>query len=281
MARILINRSPGTGKYFIENLGNDVELEMVLIRGGTFTMGAPEDEEGSMDRERPQHEVTVPTFFMGKYPVTQAQWRVVASLPQVNHELKPHPSRFKGDNRPVEQVSWFDAVEFCERLSQKTNRSYRLPSEAEWEYACRAGTTTPFNLGETITTDLVNYRGTDKEEYKRSGSYGGGPKGIYREETTEVGTLGGANAFGLYDLHGNVWEWCADQWHENYKGAPTDGSGWIEDNDNYNYYRVSRGGSWYFVPVYCRCSYRHDSFPVLVTYDLGLRVVCGAPSALP
>ena len=150
MAKILINRSPGTAKYFIENLGNNVELEMVLIRGGTFTMGAPKDEEGSRDSERPQHEVTVPNFFMGKYLVTQAQWRAVASFPQVNRELEPEPSRFKGENRPVESVDWFDAVEFCDRLSQYTNRKYRLPSEAEWEYACRAGTTTPFHFGETI-----------------------------------------------------------------------------------------------------------------------------------
>ena len=113
---------------------------MVQIPGGTFTMGAPETEEGSKDDERPQHQVTVPAFFMGKYQVTQAQWKFVASLPQVNRELKADPSRFKGDNRPVEQVTWFDAVEFCQRLSQHTKRNYRLPSEAEWEYACRAGT---------------------------------------------------------------------------------------------------------------------------------------------
>ena len=265
MAKILINRSPGTAKYFIENLDNNVELEMVLIRGGTFTMGAPEDEEGSEDYDRPQHEVTVPTFFMGKYPVTQAQWRAVASFPQVNRELEPEPSRFKGENRPVESVDWFDAVEFCDRLSEYTNRNYRLPSEAQWEYACRAGTTTPFHFGETITSELANYNA----QY----TYGAGTKGTYREETTEVGTLGGANAFGLYDMHGNVWEWCADQWHKNYEGAPTDGSAWIDDNDNDNHPRLLRGGSWDSDPEYCRCAYRN------LDYDfddlVGLRVVCG------
>ena len=275
MAKILINRSQGTAKYFVEDLGNSVELEMVLIRGGIFTMGAPEDEEGSSDDERPQHEVTVPTFFMGKYPVTQAQWRAVAFLPQVNRELKPEPSNFKGDNRPVEKVSWFDAVEFCDRLSRYTNRSYRLPSEAEWEYACRAGTTTPFHFGETITTGLANYRGTDDEESEWSGSYGMGPKGIYPEETTEVGTLGGANAFGLYDMHGNVWEWCVDQWHENYEGAPTDGSAWIIENDNNNHSRVLHGGSWSYAPVFCRCAHRCYLDPEVDGSNYGLRMVCG------
>ncbi|NEO21280.1 MAG: formylglycine-generating enzyme family protein, partial [Moorea sp. SIO4A5] len=126
---------------------------MVAIPEGSFIMGSPETEEGHTNDESPQHRVTVTSFFMGKYPVTQAQWQAVAALPQVNRELEPDPSHFKGKNRPVEQVSWYDAVEFCERLSQYTKRPYRLPSEAEWEYACRAGTTTPFHFGETITTD--------------------------------------------------------------------------------------------------------------------------------
>ncbi|MFM9160298.1 MAG: formylglycine-generating enzyme family protein, partial [Dolichospermum sp.] len=128
----------------------------------------------------------------------------VAALPQVNQELKPNPSRFKGDgstlltnHRPVERVSWHDAVEFCARLSNYTKRPYRLPSEAEWEYACRAGTTTPFHFGETMTTDLANYNGNY--------TYGDGSKGVYREETTEVGSFKIANEFGLYDMHGNVW----------------------------------------------------------------------------
>ncbi|NJL64727.1 MAG: formylglycine-generating enzyme family protein [Methylacidiphilales bacterium] len=284
MAKIAINRSQGTAQFYIENLGienlkNPTQLEMVLIKGGTFTMGAPETEEGSNDDERPQHKVTVPTFFMGKYSVTQAQWEFVASLPQVNRELKSDPSYFKGENRPVEQVSWFEAVEFCDRLTQHTKRPYRLPSEAEWEYACRAGTTTPFHFGETITTDLANYRGTDKEEYKWSGSYGRGSKGIYREETTEVGHFGVANAFGLYDMHGNVWEWCADQWHDNYEEAPTDGSAWIDSNSNNNQSRLLRGGSWYYNPLYCRSAYRYINFPDFVSTDVGFRVVCGVFSS--
>ncbi|MFM6844614.1 MAG: formylglycine-generating enzyme family protein, partial [Dolichospermum sp.] len=181
---ITINRHKKTARFFTENLGNNIKLEMVLIPEGTFMMGSPENEEGSTDDEIPQHEVTIKPFSMGKYPITQAQWQAVAALPQVNQELKPNLSRFKGDGStsltnhcPVERVSWHDAVEFCARLSNYTKRPYRLPSEAEWEYACRAGTTTPFHFGDTITTELANYDGNY--------TYGDGPKGVYRGETTE------------------------------------------------------------------------------------------------
>ena len=260
MLETVINYTQGIAQYYIEDLGSGVELEMVLIPEGTFTMGAPEDEEGSSDDERPQHQVTVPTFFIGRYQVTQAQWRAVANLPQVKKELKPEPSRFKGDDLPVEKVSWYDAVEFCDRLSKHTGRNYRLPSEAEWEYACRAGTTTPFHFGETITTDLANYRGTDNDEYKRSGSYGNGPKGICREKTTLVGSFDTANAFGLSDMHGNVREWCCVD----------------RRNENNNRYRVLRCGSWYYIPVDCRSAYRFHYSPVVDLNDgIGLRVVCG------
>jgi formylglycine-generating enzyme required for sulfatase activity len=217
---------------------------------------------------------------MGRYPVTQAQWKAVAALPKINRELERDPSEFKGDNRPVENVSWYDAVEFCDRLSSHTKRQYRLPSEAEWEYACRAGTTTPFHFGETITTDLANYRGTDNEEYKWSGSYGRGPKGIYREETTEVGSFKVANAFGLYDMHGNVWEWCLDDWHNNYEGAPTDGSPWFDENDNISQKQgraVLRGGSWDDDPRLCRSASRYYYFRAgrgNLVNPLGFRVVC-------
>jgi formylglycine-generating enzyme required for sulfatase activity len=273
MPKILINRSQGTAKQFSENLGNQVQLEMVQIPGGTFTMGAPETEEGSSDRERPQHQVTVPPFFMGKYPVTQAQWKFVASLPEVSRELKADPSEFKGDNRPVEQVNWFDAVEFCQRLSEHTKRNYRLPSEAEWEYACRAGTTTPFHFGETITSELANY----DAEY----TYGVGTKGTSRGETTEVGSFGVANGFGLYDMHGNVLEWCADQYHDNYEKAPIDGSAWIDEklDDDDNRSRLLRGGSWYSYPVVCRSAYRFN-FPDLDSNVIGFRVVCGVRGLL-
>ena len=273
---ITIKSTAKTGQYFIEDLGNGIKLEMVLINGGTFTMGAPETEEGSRDEERPQHKVTVPTFFISKYQVTQAQWRAVASLPQVKTELKLEPSGFKGDNRPVEQVSWYDAVEFCDRLKKKTGLQYRLPSEAEWEYACRGGSNTPFHFGKTITTDLANYRGTDNEKYKWSGSYGDGPKGVYLEETTDVGSFDAPNAFGLHDMHGNVFEWCLDDWHSNYEGAPTDGSAWINNNnDNRSQDKVRRGGSWYSIPGYCRSACRFDDVnPEFRFNNIGFRVVC-------
>jgi formylglycine-generating enzyme required for sulfatase activity len=261
---LIIKRRRQQAYGFTENLGNEIVLELVQIPGGSFRMGVSRDEKYSIDSERPQHQVTVPTFFMGKYPVTQAQWKFAASLPQVNRSLKPEPSKFKGKNRPVEQVSWFDAVEYCDRMTQYTGKIYRLPSEAEWEYACRAGTTTPFHFGETITSELANYNA----EY----GYPGGLQGMYREETTDVGSFGAANAFGLYDMHGNVWEWCGDHWHSNYKEAPTDGSAWLSANNNH--FRLLRGGSWDFNPGYCRSASRLDYNPVNYGNNIGFRVVC-------
>ncbi|MGA1133274.1 MAG: formylglycine-generating enzyme family protein [Prochlorotrichaceae cyanobacterium] len=201
--------------YFEEDLPGlpeeAVPLRMAAIPSGEFLMGSPKNEEGRYEDENPQHRVWVEPFFIGQFPVTQAQWRVVAGLPQQERELKTDPARFKGANNPVEQVSWDDAVEFCARLSELTGRRYRLPSEAEWEYACRAETTTPFYFGETITTDLANYNG--KTPYAQA------PKGEYRQKTTLVGQFP-PNAFGLYDMHGNVWEYCQDYWHGNYDKKP-------------------------------------------------------------
>jgi formylglycine-generating enzyme required for sulfatase activity len=251
---------------FVEDLGNGVILEMAAIPGGTFIMGSPPEELGHQKYESPQHSVTVQPFFMGKYQVTQAQWRFVAQLAQVNRELEQDPSNFKGDNRPVEQVSWYDAVEFCDRLSNHTKEQYRLPSEAEWEYTCRAGTTTPFYCGETISTDLANYDGNY--------TYGGGAKGVFRGETTAVGSFGVANNFGLYDMHGNVYEWCQDHWHNNYEGAPTDGSAWLSNKKDSNR-RLLRGGSWYYSPENCRSAFRHNyNLDYYYLNNIGFRVVC-------
>ncbi|NET60206.1 MAG: formylglycine-generating enzyme family protein [Symploca sp. SIO2E6] len=268
--KLIIKRHRRQIQYFAEDLDNGITLDMVAIPGGTFLMGSPETEEGHRDGESPQHQVTVQSFFMGKYPITQVQWQAVATLPQVKTELIPNPSYFKGEYRPVECVSLYDAVEFCARLSQKTGRRYRLPSEAEWEYACRAGTTTPFHFGETITTDLANYNGNY--------TYGNGVKGEYRQETTPVGSFRVANDFGLYDMHGNVWEWCADHWHSNYEGAPTDGSAWEDEDNNENRYRLLRGGSWLFHPVDCRSACRNliDLGNSLVN-SFGFRVLCETP----
>jgi formylglycine-generating enzyme required for sulfatase activity len=300
-------------------------LELMEIPGGTFTMGTKDEEierlvkkfgwEGFRS-ERPQHRVTVSSFYMGRYPITQAQWRAVASRTdlKVERDLNPDPSYFKDPpkppleseasdsppfegarggsptrwDRPVERVNWYDAVEFCARLSKLTGKEYRLPSEAEWEYACRAGTTTPFHFGETITGELANY--------DASRTYADEPKGEYREETTPVGQFP-PNAFGLYDMHGNVWEWCLDPWHKNYQGEPPrDGSVWDEDNNDNRYQsllvstkelltdrpsRVLRGGSWYDFPRLCRSAYRY-SFDGRrgLNDNYGFRVVCGAGRTL-
>lgn len=269
------SRTKKSAEFFAEDMGNGVLLEMVKIPSGTFQMGSPKGQ-GSAD-EQPQHSVTVPAFLMGKYSVTQAQWRVVAALPQVEIALDADPATFKGDNRPVERVSWHESVEFCQRLSVATGHPYRLPSEAEWEYACRAGTTTEFHFGETITTDLANYRGTDWEYSGNtfSGSYGAGPKGIYRKQMTDVGSFP-PNAYGLYDMHGNVWEWCLDHWHDNYGGffrpAPTDGSAWMVGGNSDH--RLLRGGSWLDSPANCRAANRGSNNPASHYNKFGFRIVC-------
>jgi formylglycine-generating enzyme required for sulfatase activity len=277
-----------------------IPLEMVLIPEGTFTMGAPKQEEGSRDNERPQHNVTLSSFLMGRYPITQGQWKAIASRTdlKVNLDLVPDPSNFKESyqdidrwQRPVEKVNWYDAVEFCQRLSRLTGRNYTLPSEAQWEYACRGvrkplekgESYPPFHFGETITTDLANFNGK---------SYGKGPKGKSRGQTTPVGYFKVVNSFGLSDMHGNVWEWCLDDWHRNYdENAPTDGSAWIDNNEQKNATGENkpnsakidknqprsplRGGSWDYDPNYCRSAFRYSyNGRDNRYYYLGFRVVC-------
>jgi formylglycine-generating enzyme required for sulfatase activity len=281
MTNFVIQRNPRQARYFTEDLGNNIGLDMVLIPGGEFWMGSLESEESHRSSESPRHRVKVLTFLMGRYPVTQAQWQQIAQgTPQISRKLKPSLSHFKGQKLPVEQVSWHEAVEFCSRLSAKTHRTYRLPSEAEWEYACRGETETPFHFGETINTDVANYRGQDLElgETTYRGAYGAGPYGEYREQTTPVDYFNAPNRFGLCDMHGNVWEWCQDTWHETYEGAPTDGSAWINKNDND--YRILRGGSWGINPEFCRCAYRDRYVAGERTYDSGFRVVCAVPRLL-
>jgi formylglycine-generating enzyme required for sulfatase activity len=225
-------------------------------------------------KELPRHPVTLPAFWMGRYPVTQAQWRAVTTLPKVNQDLDPDPAyfNFKGEQRPVEQVSWEDAMEFCARLSAHSGQTYTLPSEAQWEYACRAGTTTPFYFGETITTDLANYRGTDWDEQGKTypGFYGQGPRGEFRNMTTSVGSFP-PNAFGIYDMHGNVLEWCLDHYHENYKGAPNGSSAWVTGGNNS--YRMLRGGSCSSNPGPCRCAVRYELNLDFRGNAIGFRVV--------
>ena len=250
----ITNRKPGSAKYFGEDLGNGVILEMVEIPGGEFLMGSPEGEKRRKKDESPQHKVNLKPFFMGKFAVTQAQYQAI---------MGKNPSIFKQEERPVESVNWNDGIEFCRKLSEKTGRTYRLPSEAEWEYACRAGSTTPFFFGETITSNLANYNSNS--------TYGNAPKAKFRRKTTEVGSFP-PNAFGLYDMHGNVWEWCQDNLHKNYINAPNDGSVWTKNGNNYR--RMLRGGSWKSHPSECRSAYRNWSYPDVTVNYYGFRVVC-------
>jgi formylglycine-generating enzyme required for sulfatase activity len=237
-------------KSFVEKLGDQTSLEMVKIPGGSFQMGSLIGKGN--DNERPQHKVQVPEFWMGQYLVTQAQWRFVALLPQkrIKLRLDANPSGFKGDQRPVENVNWHQAVEFCQRLSRHTKNQYCLPSEAEWEYACRARTLTDFYFGDVLTPELANFR-------------------VSARETTDVGVYK-PNAFGLYDMHGNVWEWCKDNWQDSYQGALQDGSAWTRTNNNY---KVLRGGSWVNYPRFCRSAARHYSDSLMSDSFTGFRVV--------
>jgi formylglycine-generating enzyme required for sulfatase activity len=241
-------------QYLTEDLGGGVTLEMACIPSGNFQMGSPGNEEGRFESEHPQHSVAISSFFIGKFLVTQKQWEAI---------MQTNPSHFKGPHRPVEQISWHEANEFCQRLAQKTGKPYRLPSEAEWEYAARAGTTGPFHFGDTITAELANYDATR--------TYASGTKGLYRRETTPVGTFS-PNSFGLYDVHGNVWEWCADPWHDNYQGAPTDGRVW--EQDGHPKYRVLRGGSSGNHPRNCRSSDRGRGLSDYWYFAIGFRVAC-------
>ena len=227
-------------------------IEMVRVPSGKFLMGSPSDEIDRQKHEGPQHEVMISSFYMGKYEVTQSQWRAVSALPKVEIDLPVNPSKFKGENLPIEQVSWYEAWEFCKRLSMATKKSYRLPTEAEWEYACRALTTGRY-AGELISFAWFNVN---------SGS-----------KTHPVGQKQ-ANQFGLYDMHGNVWEWCLDWYGENYYSqspnmnptGPVDGA-----------QRVNRGGGWVDNSSYLRAAYRAAMDPDGRQYALGFRIVLTSP----
>jgi formylglycine-generating enzyme required for sulfatase activity/predicted Ser/Thr protein kinase len=246
-------QSTAQTKSFTVDLGHNVFLEMIAIPGGTFLMGSLPNEKGHRQSEQPQHQVTIDPFYMSQTVITQGQWQAI---------MGNNPAHFKGENRPVERVSWHNCVVFCNKLFKQTKLGFRLPSEAEWEYACRAGTTTPFYCGKTITTDLANYNGKL--------NYLGKFPGVYLNRTTEVKYFP-ANAFGLYDMHGNVWEWCADHWHHSYYSAPTDGGIWSSNNEHHD--RVVRGGSWVNYASNCRCAFRLNFSPNQQVNFIGFRVV--------
>jgi len=229
---------------------NSLGMRLALIPPGHFVMGSPPAEQGRNATET-QHPVKLTqSIYMAATEVTQGQWQAV---------MGGNPSFFIGDTLPVETVSWEEASEFCRKLSARENRSYRLPTEAEWEYACRAGTMTPFHTGATISTAQANYDGKF--------TYGDGKKGAFREETTQAGSFA-PNAWGLQDMHGNVWEWCAD-WHGPYPaGEATDPVGPPQGDK-----RAVRGGCWINFPAVCRSANRGSTVPVSWNFNFGFRVV--------
>jgi formylglycine-generating enzyme required for sulfatase activity len=265
----LKSRETKSANAYVEDLGGGVKLEMVAIPPGEFMMGSPETEAGRIKDEGPQHRVRVNYWsYVGKFEVTQAEWRAIMGTNPSYFIIGTNSSNFKDcDDCPVEKVSWDDAVEFCRKLSARTGREYRLPSEAEWEYAARAGTMTPFAFGDTITPEIVNYNGEKP--------YGNAAKGTNRQKTVAVGSLGVANAFGLYDMHGNVWEWCQDWYHDSYSAiagdGPADGSAWVTGGEQK--YRVLRGGSWSDYATSTRSAVRLNNYPVTSIPSFGFRVV--------
>lgn len=240
----VVETRPAQPKWFIEDLGNGVKLEMIYIPGGSFLMGSPEGVGHSS--EHPQRRVTLSPFYIGKYPVTQAQWKAM---------MGENPSHFKGDDLPVESVAWHDAVKFCEVISKRTGGAYRLPAEAEWEYACRAGSTGRYCFGDDESL-LGEYAWYDEDS--------GG-------KTHPVGKRT-PNAWGLFDMHGNVWEWCEDDWHDSYNNAPKDGRAWV-DRPSRGSARVFRGGGWDYDAVYCRSALRNRDTPGLRALNLGFRLL--------
>ena len=222
-----------------QHLPDDVYLDLALIPAGSFLMG--NHLPGGYKDEKPQHYVHLNSFFMSVTGITQHQWKaVMGKLP---------PCRGKTLDHPVDRVSWIDAGNFCTKISRLTDKMYRLPSESEWEYACRAGSSAAFCYGNMITTDFCNYVGAH--------SYKGGPEGVYRHGPVPPGQFP-PNKYGLYDMHGNLWEWCQDSWHDSYDGSPVDGEAWLNGGTEE---RVLRGGSWHDPPDLCRSSCRLKLMP--------------------
>ena len=245
-------RSRSAGDKVTIMLPGDVPMAFAWCPPGTFMMGSNHKE--GQAAEKPVHRVTLTKgFYTGIHPVTQAQWNAITGVT---------PSSFKGDNRPVENVSWDDCQEFCQKLTAhlKGRVTVRLPSEAEWEYACRAGTTTEFHFGDVITPDLANYDGNY--------TWNGSPKGKYRKETTGVSSFK-ANPWGLFDMHGNVWEWCQDYYGLYAAGDQADPVQLAKSSDEY---RVLRGGGWNFNPDTCRGAYRFRGGHGYRLHNIGCRV---------
>jgi formylglycine-generating enzyme required for sulfatase activity len=244
-----------TAHYLPVTFSNE-SIEMARIPAGCFEMGSLEDEPGGRNNELPRHQVNIRQFFLGKTTITQKQWfEVMNTLPGIDEE-------FRDPDFPAVNVWWEQAQDFCRRLSTRTGLAFRLPTEAEWEYACRGGTTSPFHFGETITNEVVNF--DSSRPFSETAAIAGDNCLVV------AGTKGPPNQFGLLDMHGNVWEWCSDVWHDDYNGAPSDGSDWSEGSDSG--YRVQRGGSWVDPGVVCRSAFRVGDIAHNSDHIVGIRV---------
>lgn len=263
-----INRRSAQVQYFTEDKislpSGAKAIEMALIPAGNFIIGSPSNEKDRLSVESPQTNIKFASpFYISRYVVTQAQWFTVMGRDYDQDGFKQIFSaldnKFKGDNRPIVEVKWNDAKSYCSKLSELTGKTYRLPTESEWEYSCRAKTTTPFYFGETITPDLANY----STYFDRNGTY--------REVTTDVGSFP-PNEWGLYDMHGNVYEWCEDVWHGSYDQIPKDGSAYlIGSNRGRRVERFLRGGSWFHPKGSCRSASREPYSPTY-GYQYGFRI---------
>ncbi len=227
-------RSSGKGRAFRETLPGGVSFEMVDVPAATFAMGVPTTDGNEQDFGMPRHDVAVPSFFVGRTEVSSELWRAVAALPKVNRDLDPNPSHLDGAGLPASAICFADANEFCLRLARATGRSYRLPSEAEWEYAALGGTNGPFPTGASVDPLVANVAVDPNDPAS--------PRGPKRTGPTPVASFGVSNRFGLFDVDGNLSEWCLDAFHSSYLDAPRDGSAWVAGSTNMR--RVARGGSY-------------------------------------
>ncbi len=242
-------------------VGEYTEPEMVALPAGDFMMGSAESEVGRCADEGPQRCVDISAFRISKYEVTFDEWDACVADGGCDHN--PGDDGWGRGRRPVINVNWWDVQQYIAWLNRKTGRYFKLPSEAQWEYAARAGTDTPFSSGECLGTNQANYNGEIP--------YGDCPKGDNRRQTLPVGSLA-PNPWGLYDMHGNVWEWTADCWADSYQGAPENDTPRSADSD-YCVERVVRGGSWPFHGVVLRSAFRDKYYVERRNNSLGFRLI--------
>ena len=229
--------------------------QLVPIPQGTFLMGSDKRNTLGFSKEYPQHLVDMPAFYMSKYLITQKQWKVISQLPSIDIELDCNPRYRREDNYPIENINWYEALEFCNRISVITGKNIMLPSESQWEYCCKAGTNTTYSFGDNITPELANYNRHKENVTPRIKPIGSYP----------------SNPWGLYDMHGNINEWCLDDWHINYENAPTDGSPWLYEKNPYNS-KILRGGNYYSTHRSCTSTSRYLLSTYRKTIGVGFRI---------